>query len=273
MTTTPPSAISWSLPTTMDSPADLPGYHVYRPADLDATGRPLPVVVWANGGCFRWDRTWQPLLERWAEAGFFVVAIAEPPEGDPVESGVTTAADQGRAIDWASAQQDEASSPYAGHLDLGRVVAAGNSCGGITSLTLAGQDDRVRSVFVLSGSSVGPGATREQASAVMTRVSVPVGFAVGAAEDIASSQAAQDYDVLPDGVPGFVASRASGDHVTVSTDTGILVEVAEIGVNWIDLSLYGTETARRAVAEHPCGSCAPDLWTVTAKHLDSLSLR
>ena len=72
------------------------------------------------------------------------------------------------------------------------------------------------------------------------------------------------------GVPGFVASRASGDHVLVSTDIGILAEAAEIGINWMDLVLYGNETARRAVAERPCGACAADLWTVAAKHLDAL---
>ena len=77
--------------------------------------------------------------------------------------------------------------------------------------------------------------------------------------------------MLPAGVPGFVASRASGDHVLVSTDTGILAEAAEIGIDWMDLVLYGNETARRAVAERPCGACAADLWTVAAKHLDDPS--
>ena len=270
MTTTPPPASSRSLATTVEPAPGLPGYNIYRPSDLEATGAPLPVVVWANGGCFRHDATWQTLLERWAAAGFFVVAITEPPPDAPLTAtDLTTADDQAMAIDWAVAQ-DAAASAYAGHLDLERVVAAGNSCGGITSLALAGQDDRVRAVFVLSGSSVGPGATREQATAVMTHVTVPVGFAVGASEDLAHPQALQDYEVLPAGVPGFVASRASGDHVLVSTDTGILAEAAEIGINWMDLVLYGNETARRAVAERPCGACAADLWTVAAKHLDAL---
>ena len=44
-------AIDRNLPTVTEQPADLPGYNVYRPADLDATGAPLPVIVWANGGC------------------------------------------------------------------------------------------------------------------------------------------------------------------------------------------------------------------------------
>ena len=110
MTTTPPPASSRSLATTVEPTPGLPGYNIYRPSDLEATGAPLPVVVWANGGCFRHDATWQTLLERWAAAGFFVVAITEPPPDAPLTAtDLTTAEDQAKAIDWAVAQDDAAS--------------------------------------------------------------------------------------------------------------------------------------------------------------------
>ena len=79
----------------------------------------------------------------------------------------------------------------------------------------------------------------------MDKVKVPVGFAVGGAEDIASAQAHQDFELLAPGIPGYVASHAMGDHVTVSTDPAILAEVAEIGVNWIDYAVSGNETTQR----------------------------
>jgi dienelactone hydrolase len=268
-TTTLP-AVRRALPTVVEPAVDLPGYNVYRPRDLGALGRPLPVVVWANGGCVRHDATWRSLLERWAAAGYVVVAITEPPGGAVDVSDRTTADDQARAIDWATDQNARARGPYRGHLDLERVVAAGNSCGGITSLTLAGRDPRVRAVFVLSGSSVGPGAAREQAAAVMDSVRVPVGFVVGGPEDIASSQAIQDFELLGPRVAGYVASRTTGDHVAVSTDTAILAEVGEISVNWLDLALDGTDAARRHLMDRPCQSCAAGFWTVRAKHLDAL---
>lgn len=263
-------ASSRSLETTTELPETLPGYRVYRPADLDATGARIPVIVWANGGCVRFDSIWAPLLERWAAAGFFVVAIASSRPGLP---DVSTAEDQAAAIDWAVQQNKKGAGPYAGHLDVKRVVAAGNSCGGITSLRLASQDDRVRAAFVLSGSSVGPGASREAAAAIMNDVHVPVGFAVGGPEDIAASQADQDYDVLPAGVPGYVAHRSAGDYPTVSTTASILDEVAEISVRFIDLALYGTKGSKRELLEDPCPPCAPGTWSVTAKHLDQLVKR
>jgi predicted dienelactone hydrolase len=251
------------LDTIVEPAADLPGYNVYRPTDLDATDGPLPIVVWANGGCVRHDQTWKPLLERFAAAGLFVVAITAPPDREVTMEDRTTADDQARAIDWVFEQNGKGGGEFAGRLDVNRVVAAGNSCGGITSLVLAGTDPRVRAVFVLSGSSVGPTATREEAAEVMVKVKVPVGFAVGGEEDLANPQARQDFDLLAAGIPGYVASRATGDHVTVSTDVAILGEVAEIGVNWIAFAVSGDEGARDALV-----SRAPDGWTVEGKHLE-----
>ena len=267
-TTTAAPAINRDLPTSIEAADELPGYNVYRPTDLGATGGLLPVVVWANGGCVRHDATWRTLLERWAAAGFLVVAITEPPDRDASVKDRTTPDDQAKAIDWAVEQNGKSGGPYAGHLDVDRIVAAGNSCGGITSLALAGTDPRVRAVFVLSGSSVGPTATREQAGAVMDKVKVPVGFAVGGAEDFASAQAHQDFELLAPGIPGYVASHATGDHTAVSTDPAILAEAAEIGVNWIDYAVSGNEATRENLVENPCRACAPDVWTMRDKHLE-----
>lgn len=258
--------------TTVETAADLPGYNIYRPADMKAAGTPLPIVVWANGGCVRYDRTWKILLERWAGAGFFVISIAESDStiNDPeARRRRSTPDDQAAAIDWAFKANGSSNGPYAGMLDTDRIVAAGNSCGGITSLALAGKDPRVRSVFVLSGSSIGPGATREAAAKVINKVSVPVGFVVGGSEDVAHDQADQDYDLLADGLAGMVAGRASGNHVTVSTDQKILVDAAKIGINWIRFTLYGDAAAKEALTGNPCGECEPGLWSVKTKNLTS----
>jgi dienelactone hydrolase len=252
------------LPTVMESGGVEPWFNVYRPMDLDATGEPLPVIVWANGGCFRSDFTWAPLFERWAAGGFVVLALTEHPVNGALAQ--TTAEEQGQLIDWAL-QQADAEGMYQGKLDKDRIVAAGNSCGGVTALGLTAEDERVASVFVLSGSSAFAGAN----TAVMSAIKVPVGYVVGGPEDIAGANATADYEALAADVPAMIISRNMGDHMTVSTDTMILPEVAEMALNWMDLTLYGTPEAAAALTSATvCEGCTAGTWSLEARLLDTL---
>jgi hypothetical protein len=254
-----PPATSLALPTTKESPNVEPWFNVYRPTDLAAVGRPVPVIVWANGGCFRSDFTWEPLFQRWAKGGFVVLALTEGPDGPLVQSSVE---DQGGLIDWALDRAE-----YKGMLDSERIVAAGNSCGGITALGLAAEDERVSAVFVLSGSS----SIGSADLSVINAIEVPVGYVVGGPEDIAGANATSDYDALGAGIPAMIVSRSSGDHMTVSTDTMILPQVAEIALNWMDLALYGTQAAADALKSPTiCTGCQAGVWSLKSKGLDTL---
>jgi dienelactone hydrolase len=271
-----------------ETAADLPGYNIYRPADLATRRRPAPVIVWANGGCVKRDLTWSTLFERWAGAGYVVVTIHDPnaPMGIPQAGAAAagsrpgvpppavvgqqardTAAAQGRAIDWATGANAAKGGAYRGKLDLSRVVAAGNSCGGISSLTLASQDKRPKAVFVLSGSSIGPGAKAEVVQPVMSKVAVPAIWVVGGPEDIARAAADMDYSFQPAGTPGVVVYRSSFDHRTLSTDPGSLHDAAEIGLNWFKATLYGDRAAAAELTTKVCASCDAKTWTVKAKNL------
>jgi predicted dienelactone hydrolase len=269
-TTTTQLAWTRNLATVVEQPADLPGYHVYRPKDLSSVDGRLPVIVWANGGCVRYDQVWAPLLERWAKSGFVVVAITTPPGTDPRTATGSTADDQAKAIDWAAGADQQKGGLYAGHLDLHKVVAAGNSCGGITTLTLASRDPRVRAAFVLSGSSVPPGGTRDAAAAIMGKVHVPVGYVNGGPDDISTNYIAQDLNVMAPGVPRYWAHRATGAHQDVSTDPAILKDVAEISTNWIDYSLSGNPHLRATLLHDPCAACPPGTWTPTSSNLNDV---
>jgi hypothetical protein len=160
-----------------------------------------------------------------------------------------------------------AGGPYEGKLDETKIVAAGNSCGGITALGLAAEDERAAAVFVLSGSSnIGaPNLT------VINGIDVPVGYVVGGPEDIAGANAIGDYRALRDGIPAMIVSRESGDHMTVSTDPMILPQVAEIALNWMDLALYGTAEAHDALTSaNVCARCTAGDWMLQSKNLEAL---
>ena len=55
----------------------------------------------------------------------------------------------------------------------------------------------------------------------------------------------------------------------VSTDAGILLEIAEISTNWIDFTLYGSPLVEQSLLEKPCSTCAAGTWTLEAKNLDA----
>lgn len=273
-----------------ETAADLPGYNVYRPADLATRRTPAPVVVWANGGCVKRDLTWATLFERWAGAGYVVLTINDPnwapPAGAAAAAGAAppatpdaqarmragagmqakeTAEAQRKAIDWAATANR--AGPWRGKLDLTRVVAAGNSCGGISSLNLAASEPRVKSVFVLSGSSIGPGAKAETVQPVMSKVRAPTMWVVGGPEDVARAASEMDYSFQPTGQPGVIVYRKSFDHRTVSTDAATLRQVAEMGVLWFRATLNGDRAAARQLTTTVCAPCSADLWTVKAKHI------
>jgi hypothetical protein len=123
-------------------------------------------------------------------------------------------------------------------------------------------------VFVLSGSSALTGTDAR----IMGAISAPVGYIVGGLEDIAASSALADYEVMANGVPGMLMSRASGDHVLVSTDVNTLAQEAEISLDWMDLCLYGTRNALAALTSTTvCSSCDPGAWKLKFKNLDTLA--
>jgi hypothetical protein len=254
------------LPVTMEPGGAEPWFNVYRPTDLAATGQPLPVIAWANGGCYRSDFTWAPLFNRWAAGGFVVLALTASPTG--AATAMSSVSDQKQLVDWALAQADMEGSPYAGKLDTTRIVVAGNSCGGVTALGVAAMDSRVAAVFVLSGSSALGTSNKD----VMGAINVPVGYVVGGPmDDIAYPAANMDYDLLPDGVPAMVVNRSSGNHLTVSTDMTVLPQDAEIAFNWMKLALYGSKQAAAALTSPDvCAVCEPGMWTLKSKNLDKL---
>ena len=272
-----PTADGQLLDIVRETSESLPGYNIYRPADLQAVADPLPIIAWGNGACARFDQVWRPIIERFAAHGYLVMSVAQVPlptsGGNSQAEGVRTmsrmtADDQQTAIDWAIAQNTAAGGPYKGHLDTNRIVAAGNSCGGIISLALAGKDPRVKAIFILSGSSIGPGATREQAAEVMNKVTVPVGYVVGGPEDIARDQADQDYDLLAKGLASMVVKRAEGDHRAVSTTPDIQIRAADIGNIWLKATLFGNKEAIKVLAgDTPCAICDPKVWTIKTKNL------
>ncbi len=249
-----------------ETPGEAPWFNVYRPADMTQaiadSGHLLPVIVWANGGCFRADFPWQPLFKRWAAEGYVVIAFSEAPAAEGGALGMTSVADHGALIDWATSQAS-----YSDMLDANRIVAAGNSCGGVTAMGLAAEDPRVSMVFVLSGSS----AVGSISKRVLDGITVPVGFVVGGDTDIAGANAKKDFAAMDQTIPAMLVSRREGGHMTVSTTVSILEQAADISFHWMDLVLYGNQASYDELnSEDVCSDCVPGDWSMASRNLETL---
>jgi hypothetical protein len=252
-----------------ESPAVAPYFNVYRPEDLEAPGEPLPVLAWANGGCVRGDDSWRALFQRWAGSGMVVLTLTASPTGTLFD--MSTLDDHRGLIDWAFAENAKEGSPYYGKLDTSRIVTAGNSCGGVTALQVAAMDDRVKSVFVLSGGSQFPGATDDEIKSVVSVVDAAVIYIEGGTEDISREYVEKEFNFYKEGHPVAIVARSTGDHPTVSTDPGILADAAELGLEWFDLSLWGSQAALDVLmTKTVCATCMEGIWKLNAKNLDSL---
>lgn len=288
---------------TRDTTPELPHFNIYRPTDLKAQLKPMPVIAWANGGCMPWDGLWIRLFNRWAAAGYVVVTYSNmdelknmygPQAGQVPASGanrpasplaaqtspdamkqimkalgaITKATEdkQEQAIDWAIHANQKKSDPFYGRLDTKRIVAAGNSCGGITSLGIATHDKRIKSIFILSGGSLPPGVSTAQHEAIMKKITAPTIIIVGGREDIAHMPAGVDFSLLPATTPGVMVYRSSGTHEFISMDPKVQPIAAEIGLEWFRATLYHDKSAAKELTTQICPDCDGATWSVDSRH-------
>jgi hypothetical protein len=106
---------------------------------------------------------------------------------------------------------------------------------------------------------------------VINGIKVPVGYVIGGTEDIARANAEADYQAFAAGLPAMLVKRSSGDHLTISNDAKVMVDAADISVNWLDLTLFGLQGALDALKTPTvCAGCQSGLWMVTSKNLEAL---
>ena len=132
-------------PCTADTPntgscINMALYSVSRPANWP-DGK-VPVLTWGNGTCAQ-PEGYGTLLRYIASYGFFVVAANSREVG--------TGADLQKAIDFATAANQDSSSPYFGHLDLDKVGAMGHSQGCAAAAAATQNDARIKAAILFNG--------------------------------------------------------------------------------------------------------------------------
>jgi len=271
----------------METEASLPDHVLYRPANLAEAGK-LPVLVWGNGACADSGNAFRWFLSDIASYGYLAIATgvitppragfgtsyapAPPASAASVTAGAanlpppaTKTAQLIEAIDWAIAENKRPGSKYFGRLDTSHIAVAGQSCGGVQAIEASG-DPRIATTIVMN-SGLLPGETTMTGTKltkdILTKYHGPVAYISGDDEDIAFTNAEDDFDRLR-GTPAFRAYLRGMLHGGTYNDRNG-GEFAGVALAWLNWQLKGDRKSGAMFTGAQCGLCVNPRWVVRKK--------
>ncbi len=277
----------------MEVASELPMHTVFRPDDLADNAAKLPVVLFANGGCFNEGNRFRWFLSEIASYGFLVIATGPPGPSD-VESGtpplrVPAAApgtakiipeheqnpasrtqDLLRAMDWAIAQNGLQEGVYRDRIAANRIAVMGQSCGGIQALE-ASADSRVSTTIILSSGFFPQGATRMAGGKPMSQqdlksLHAPIAYISGDDGDRAFSNANADFELIRS-IPVLRAYERGISHAGTYWDQNG-GEFAGVVIAWLQWQLQDDLRSALMFKGKNCGLCVNPRWVVQKKSID-----
>src|SRR5215217_105400 len=251
-------------PAIMIAEPSLTTHTLFRPKNINAFEKKnkLPVIAWANGGCF--NSPWEHVnfLSELASHGFLVIAIGKMPTDagekirHPSKSSLLL-----NAIDWAESQNNDKNSPYYGKLDMSKIAVSGMSCGGLQTLEVAG-DPRIKAVGVFNsgifsdqtkGMPALPKLTKDQ----LKKLHTPTLYLLGGPSDIAYKNGMNDFSQI-NHVPVFVGNIDVGHGGTYAQPHG--GEFARVAIAWYKWQLNGDKKAGALFTGNPPGLAQSKGW-------------
>lgn len=193
--------------------SSLPDFVIYRPENLREAGNQvgkLPVLVWANGGCMDSSINHEKLLSEIASYGYIVVAIGTLQMTEEERPHNSTEDDKLlQALDWITKQGQLKTGDYYNHVDLDKIAAGGQSCGGAQVMRIAG-DDRVKT-YMMFNSGMGDMIMAGASASSLKKLNGKVIYIVGGESDVATNNALLDYERI-NTVPVAFADLVEGGH-------------------------------------------------------------
>jgi hypothetical protein len=237
----------------LNSSNDPSALTVYLPENAPA-GTRFPLLTFGNG-TFCSPTFYDELINHVVSHGFVVVAANT--------STVGTGEPMIKALDWALAQNMQASSPLSGKIDPEQLGAFGHSQGGAGTCN-AGLDARIDTIVPLSGVPL----NQDAGTGTISKIKVPI-FFVNTADEASGSTLIEDSfngatapaaygvtisgnhdeytDVVDDpGVPGLTSNDAKNSRAGIAA--------------WFDWHLKAKSAARSLFVGPSCGFCAGSSW-------------
>lgn len=113
------------------------------------------------------------------------------------------------ALDWLTDQNANEESEYCGHVDLDKVAVMGQSCGGAQAIAVL-HDPRISTGIILN-SGMGEMAMQGADHNSLQHIRVPMLYVVGGEADMATGNAAKDFESI-EKVPVFMVNTVIDGH-------------------------------------------------------------
>jgi dienelactone hydrolase len=259
----PEPAIAYSDPA-------LPTHTIYRPDTLQGS---YPVVLWGNGSCVNSNFAYREFLAEVASHGFIVLAIgpwrdspppreprpSDPAQWPPFETRYSQMLD---ALEWITAENSRADSPFHGKVAVGKVAAMGHSCGGLQTVR-ASVDPRITTAVVLNSGMMPDGdqymIRHELERSILDEMHAPIAYFIGGETDIAWANAEADWQALQQlDILAVNANMDVGHGATYGMPGG--GPFASGPLAWLKWQLKGDAQARAMFVGDACGFCSGSDW-------------
>lgn len=165
------------------------------------------------------------------------------------------------ALDWLSGQNADPASEYYHKLDLDKVTAMGQSCGGSQVLAVA-HDPRIKSCVILN-SGIGDMEMQGATQANLETLHTPMFYLIGGPSDVAYPNAALDFQRIKK-VPVVLMNTLDGHLGTYYERSGGAYAIAVR--KWLDWQMKGDTLQRPFFLDDDTLHAAYPDWTVDRKN-------
>ncbi|MDD3431191.1 MAG: alpha/beta hydrolase [Bacteroidales bacterium] len=212
----------------------LPDFVIYRPKNINEAVEKeskLPILVWANGGCMNSSIHHERLLSEVASHGYIIIAIGKLQM--TVEERVhehTPDNELLKAMDWITEQENTKESDYYKKVDLTKIAAGGQSCGGAQTFRVAG-DSRIKT-YMIFNAGMGDMSMAGASTKSLENLHGKIIYIIGGKSDIAYKNAILDYDRINNVPVVFANHETAGHGGTFTEEFG--GSFAKMALDWLD---------------------------------------
>ncbi|KAF2666245.1 hypothetical protein BT63DRAFT_447997 [Microthyrium microscopicum] len=229
----------------------IPSHVVYAPKTPPPI--PMPVIVWGNGGCQFDGTAFSNFLTEIASHGYLVVA--DGPPGGTFLKGQSKVQDMRDSVDWV----EKGGAAKYGQIDTKKIIAAGQSCGGLEAYSMTYHDPRIIQTMHFN-----IGIFQDDKKYLLKEIKVPQAYFLGGPHDIGYLLGEKDYSLLNAGLPAFKASLDTGHDGTYWSANG--GKFGKAAVAYLQWQLRGDAKSKAYCLGKGAGSLVGDNWNVTSKN-------